>query len=158
MTRRRLRVISNKLDSRVYGGPVQARESWTPLIEELLTPKLIDKSHRLLLVLLALMLQQMVIPMSAFAADYSMDQLRVYAHSRLINFNEFMCFDSIIIAESHYNYLASNGSHKGIGQMKSKYYQSKDPYTQIDLTIKYIHTRYKTMCSANAFHAKHGYY
>ena len=156
MTRPRLRSISNKLDSRVYRGHSQQAESMAPLIDELLTPKLIDKSHRLLLVLLALMLQHLVIPMSAVAADYSMDQLRVYAHSRLINFNEFMCFDSFILAESHYNYLAFNGSHKGIGQMRSKYYQSKDPYTQIDLTIKYIKARYHTMCNANAFHSKPG--
>lgn len=100
----------------------------------------------------------MVIPMSSYAAAYSVDQLRVYAHSRIVSFNEFLCFDSIIIKESHYNYLAHNGKAYGIGQMQSKYYQSRDPYTQIDLTIKYVHTRYKTMCDALTFHKRHGYY
>ena len=96
--------------------------------------------------------------MPSYAAGISIDALRLYAHSRLTDFTEFMCFDSIIISESHYNYLARNGNHYGIGQMESKTYQSRDPYTQIDLTIVYIHTRYKTMCNALTFHKKHGYY
>lgn len=66
--------------------------------------------------------------------------------------------DKIFMLESNYNYLAVNGSHTGIGQMRSKYYQSKDPYTQIDLSIKYTLNRYKTLCNAYAFHVKHGYY
>lgn len=105
-----------------------------------------------------LVLLQMATPMPSFGEGYSIDQLRVYAHSRIVSFNEFLCFDSIIIKESHYNYLAHNGKAYGIGQMQSKYYQSRDPYTQIDLTIKYVHTRYKTMCNALTFHKKHGYY
>ena len=109
-------------------------------------------------VLLLLMLLQLATPMPAFSAGYSVDDLRVYTHSRVISFDEFICIDSIIMKESHYNYLAVNGSHKGIGQMRSKYYQSRDPYTQIDLTIKYIHKRYKSMCKAWSFHKKHGYY
>jgi hypothetical protein len=100
----------------------------------------------------------MAIPMPAIANGYSVDVLRVYAHSRIINYKEFKCFDRIVVMESQYNYLARNGSHMGIGQMKSKYYQSKDPFTQIDLTIKYVHKRYVTMCNALTFHLKHGYY
>jgi hypothetical protein len=143
----------------VYRGHSQRTEVLTLLIKNQLTSnKLIDKSHINALVLLMLVLLQMAIPMPAIAADYSPDVLRVYAHSRIINYKEFKCFDRIVVKESQYNYLARNGSHFGIGQMKSKHYQSKDPFTQIDLTIKYIHKRYVTMCNALAFHIRHGYY
>ena len=158
MTRPRPRINLTNLDMGVYRGHSQRTEVLTPLIENHLTPKLIDKSHITALVLLMLVLLQMAIPMPAIAADYSPDVLRVYAHSRIINYKEFRCFDRIVVKESQYNYLARNGSHFGIGQMRSKYYQSKDPFTQIDLTITYIHKRYVTMCKALAFHLKHGYY
>jgi hypothetical protein len=148
----------NGFDFGVYRGHSQHTEVLTPLIENHLTPKSIDKSHITALVLLMLVLLQMAIPMPAIANGYSVDVLRVYAHSRIIDYKEFKCFDRIVIMESQYNYLARNGSHMGIGQMKSKYYQSKDPFTQIDLTIKYVHKRYVTMCNALTFHLKHGYY
>jgi len=146
------------LDSHMYDGPVQAREERTLNRENHSNSISIDKSHRLLLVLLTLVLLQMATPVSAFSAGYSIDALRVYAHSRIVNYKEFVCFDSIIIKESHYNYLAHNGKAYGIGQMQSKHYQSRDPYTQIDLTIAYIHKRYKSACLALTFHKKHGYY
>ena len=158
MTRPISRIILNRFDLGVYRGHSQRTEVLTPLIENHLTPKLIDKSHITALVLLMLVLLQMAIPLPAIANGYSVDVLRVYAHSRIINYKEFKCFDRIVVMESQYNYLARNGSHMGIGQMKSKYYQSKDPFTQIDLTIKYVHKRYVTMCNALTFHLKHGYY
>jgi hypothetical protein len=100
----------------------------------------------------------MAILLPSYAASYSPDVLRVYLHSRIVNNNEYKCMDRIIYKESRYNYLARNGSHYGLGQMRSKYYQSKDPFTQLDLTIAYSLKRYKSLCNAWAFHLKHGYY
>jgi len=158
MTRPKPRLILNKLDYRVYRGHSQQQGVLDLNRENHFNSISIDKSRTISFVLLLLLLLQMATPMSSYAAAYSVDELRVYAHSRLVSFNEFMCFDSIIISESHYNYVAHNGHHYGIGQMASKYYQSRDPYTQIDLTIKYIHTRYKSACNALSFHKRHGYY
>ena len=159
MTRPTTSTYTDVLDTRMYAGHIQAGMDLTPLRENQSNPyKLIDKSHALRSMLVLLVLIQMAIPMPSLAAGISIDALRLYAHSRLTDFTEFMCFDSIIIKESHYNYLARNGNHYGIGQMGSKYYQSRDPYRQIDLTIQYIHTRYRTMCNALTFHKKHGYY
>ena len=158
MTRPRPRIINDKLDLGVYRGHSQQPEVLDLNRENHSNSISIDKSHRLLLVLLMLVLLQMATPLSAFSAGYSIDALRVYAHSRIVNYKEFQCFDSIIIKESHYNYLAHNGKAYGIGQMQSKHYQSRDPYTQIDLTIAYIHKRYKSACLALTFHKKHGYY
>jgi hypothetical protein len=94
----------------------------------------------------------------ATAKSYSVDHLLLYSHSRIINYKEFQCFNKIITKESRWNYLAKNGSHYGLGQMRSKYYRDLDPYRQIDATLKYITKRYGTNCKAWAFHEKKGYY
>ena len=94
----------------------------------------------------------------ANAAAYSIDHLKLYAHSRLLDYKEFQCFNKIITKESRWSYVARNGSHYGLGQMRSTWYRDLDPFRQIDATIKYINTRYSTSCKAWAFHLKHGWY
>jgi len=94
----------------------------------------------------------------ASAANYSIDHLRLYAHSRLLDYKQFTCFNAIINQESRWDFKAKNGSHFGLGQMRSKHYRDLDPYRQIDATILYITKRYSTACKAWAFHLKHGYY
>jgi len=95
---------------------------------------------------------------NANSTDYSIDHLKLYAHSRLLDYKEFQCFNKIITKESRWSYTASNGSHYGLGQMRSKHYRDLDPFRQIDASIKYITKRYGTTCEAWAFHGKHGYY
>ncbi len=94
----------------------------------------------------------------AEATSYSIDHLKLYAHSRLINYDEFQCLNRIVTKESRWSYTARNGSHRGLGQMRSEHYGKLDPYRQIDATISYIHKRYSTMCKAWAFHQKRNYY
>jgi hypothetical protein len=88
----------------------------------------------------------------------SVDHLKLYAHSRIINFEQFECFSKIIYKESRWNVNAKNGSHFGLGQMRSKHYRNLDGYRQIDATIKYIKHRYGSMCNAWRFHGKAGHY
>ena len=95
---------------------------------------------------------------NATATSYSIDHLKLYSHSRIINYKEFQCFNKIITKESRWNYLAKNGSHYGLGQMRSKHYRDLDPYRQIDASLKYITIRYQTSCKAWAFHQKRNYY
>jgi hypothetical protein len=95
---------------------------------------------------------------NANAANYSIDHLKLYAHSRLLDYKEFQCFNKIITKESRWSYTARNGSHYGLGQMRSKHYRDLDPYRQIDSTIKYITNRYQTPCKAWAFHQQRNYY
>jgi hypothetical protein len=95
---------------------------------------------------------------AAESANYSIDHLKLYAHSRILDYKEFQCFNKIITKESRWSYTARNGSHYGLGQMRSKHYRDLDPYRQIDATIRYNQTRYLTQCQAWAFHLKHGYY
>jgi hypothetical protein len=94
----------------------------------------------------------------ATAKNYSIDHLKLYAHSRILDYKEFQCFNRIITKESRWNYLAKNGSHYGLGQMRSKHYRDLDPYRQIDATLKYITNRYKTNCKAWAFHQERNFY
>ena len=86
------------------------------------------------------------------------DQYKLYAHSRLINYKQTHCFIAIINKESRWDPMARNGSHYGLGQMRSQHYRNLDPYRQIDSTINYIKGRYGSMCNAWRFHQKKGYY
>ena len=92
------------------------------------------------------------------AANYSIDHLKLYAHSRILDYKEFQCFNKIITKESRWSHLARNGSHYGLGQMRSTWYRDLDPYRQIDATIKYNKARHLGHCNAWAFHVKHGWY
>jgi len=95
---------------------------------------------------------------TASAANYSVDHLKLYAHSRLLDYKEFQCFNKIITKESRWSYTARNGSHYGLGQMKSTHYRDLDPFRQIDATIRYNLKRYQTQCKAWEWHVKHGWY
>ena len=94
----------------------------------------------------------------ATATSYSKDHLKLYAHSRIINYKEFQCFNRLITLESSWNYNSQNGSHYGLGQMKSKHYRDLDPFRQIDASLRYIKKRYSSNCKALAFHEKKGFY
>lgn len=76
------------------------------------------------------------------------DLLKLYAHSRIINYEQFICFESLITRESHWNVNAKNGSHYGLGQMNNAHYKKLDGFTQVDWSIRYIHKRYGSMCKA----------
>ena len=95
---------------------------------------------------------------NATAKNYSVDQLKLYAHSRILDYKEFQCFNKIITKESRWSYTAKNGSHFGLGQMRSQHYRDLDPYRQIDATLRYITVRYQTSCKAWAFHQVRNYY
>jgi hypothetical protein len=94
----------------------------------------------------------------ATAKNYSVDHLKLYAHSRILDYKEFQCFNKIITKESRWNYKAKNGSHYGLGQMRSQHYRDLDPFRMIDASLRYITIRYQTNCKAWAFHEQKGYY
>ena len=120
-----------------------------------------DSSQRRLVVwgVYCLLLSSFVLQMQpAQAMTKSIDHYKLYAHSRLINDNQYQCLKKIIYKESRWNPKAKNGSHYGLGQMRSEHYRTLDPYRQIDATIKYITHRYGSMCNAWRFHMKKGHY
>lgn len=151
------------LGRRVYAGRIQTqralklfRQNEVLSVLKVKDKKAINKKSVLLLVLIAHIAQ--LGSNSAQAANYSVDHLKLYAHSRILDYKEFQCFNRIITKESRWSYTAKNGSHYGLGQMRSKHYRDLDPYRQIDATLKYITNRYKTNCKAWAFHQDRNYY
>jgi hypothetical protein len=92
---------------------------------------------------------------AATQADY----FKLYAHSRILDWNQYHCFVKIINKENRsWDPLARNGSHFGLGQMRSQWYRNLDAYRQIDATLSYISNRYNTPCKAWAFHERKGWY
>jgi hypothetical protein len=101
---------------------------------------------------LCLSIGLMLTTMQPVNAATQTDYLKLYAHSRIIDFKQYQCLVKIITKESRWNPDAVNGSHYGLGQMKSQWYRRLDPYRQIDETIRYIRHRYGSMCSAWTHH------
>jgi hypothetical protein len=126
------------------------------LSNDLETKKINRKRLQILLLITSLVAPIGASP--AHAAAYSVDQLKLYAHSRILNYQEFQCFHKILNKESRWSYTARNNSHYGLGQMRSTWYRDLDPYRQIDATIRYITKRYLTSCKAWEFHQDRGYY
>lgn len=93
----------------------------------------------------------------AYGVEQS-DLLRLYAHSRIINYEQFRCFDALITRESHWNVKARNGSHYGLGQMRNAKYGQLDGFTQVDWSIRYIKKRYGSMCNSWNFFKDKGYH
>jgi hypothetical protein len=87
------------------------------------------------------------------------EMFKLYAHSQLLNDEQYKCFVSIINKENRsWDINARNGSHYGLGQMRSTHYKTLDGYRQIDATIRYINVRYGSMCNAWRFHTKRNFY
>ena len=73
--------------------------------------------------------------------------LKLYAYNQM-SWKEFECFNWLIHKESSWNPKAKNGSHYGLGQMRSTWYRDLSPKKQIKASIKYIHHRYGCPCKA----------
>ncbi len=52
--------------------------------------------------------------------------LKLYAYNKM-DWSEFQCYNWLIYKESRWNYKARNGSHYGLGQMRSKWYGTLSP-------------------------------
>lgn len=87
------------------------------------------------------------------------DYLKLYAHSRIINYKQFQCFNQLITRESNWRINAINGSHYGLGQMRNPKYRNLDGYRQIDWTLRYIKARYSgSSCNAYRHWQKKGWH
>ena len=73
--------------------------------------------------------------------------LKLYAYNQM-SCKEFECFNWLIHYESRWNPKARNGSHYGLGQMRSTWYRDLSPQGQVVASIKYIRHRYGDSCRA----------
>ena len=166
-----MKLLSNRYQSRaiakrkrlalpLYAGRIQPKKSLNSNNEkeDHSFQGLKAQINKLLVVIVSLALIAPFGAATAQAASYSIDYLKLYAHSRILDYKEFQCFNKIITKESRWSYTARNGSHYGLGQMRSEYYRDLDPFRQIDHTLRYITKRYNSNCNALAFHNRRGYY
>lgn len=68
--------------------------------------------------------------------------IKLHAYNKL-SWEQFECYNWLIHHESRWDHLARNGSHYGLGQMRSKWYGTLSPKKQIDAHLDYIKHRYK---------------
>ena len=79
---------------------------------------------------------------------YHIKNIKLHAYNQL-TWEQFECYNWLIHHESRWNYKARNGSHYGLGQMRSKWYGTLNPYKQIDAHLDYIKHRYNgDVCKA----------
>ena len=97
----------------------------------------------LFITLLALFISFEVSLKDSYAWKNHSMNLKLYAHNEIKDWNEFECYVELIHRESTWNYLAKNGSHYGLGQMRSTWYRDLSPRKQIKAHIKYIEHRYQ---------------
>ena len=84
--------------------------------------------------------------------------IKLYAYNQM-SWEQFQCYNYLIYEESRWNYKARNGSHYGLGQMRSKWYGTLSPIKQIDAHLDYIKHRYQgDACKAYAHWERKGWH
>lgn len=79
--------------------------------------------------------------------------------SKVFNSKELQFCLEIIRLESNGNYRATNGSHYGLIQGRSKYLKDLNPIQQIDWFTEYLEHRYQGSCAvALRHHRAKGWY
>ena len=115
------------------------------------------KNKNLLAIPMSILILTVSTTVEAKAATKT-DSLKLYAHSRIINYEQFSCFHSLITKESNWRIDARNGSHYGLGQMRNVKYGRLDGFSMVDWSIRYIKGRYGSMCNAWRFFKANGYH
>ena len=145
--------------------PVGIAQDYARYLTRLLPSTLVGEPvHRLArrrcLVVLGVLCVMGITPASATQdVKPSVDYLKLYAHSRIVNYKEFQCFNTLITKESNWRVNAINGSHYGLGQMRNPKYRNLDGFRMIDWSLRYMTHRYSgSSCKALAHWQKHGWH
>jgi len=80
---------------------------------------------------------------SVAVMDNSIPNLKLYAYHAFKTYDQFDCYNYLVIKESNWNYKARSGSHYGLGQIKNKMVLKQTPRQQILFHMKYIGHRYR---------------
>jgi hypothetical protein len=97
---------------------------------------------------------------SAIAVSTARDvnNYKLYAHIKLHNATQYRCLELLWDKESKWDPRADNPKSTAYGIPQLLKLKARDPYTQIDLGLKYIKHRYLTPCKALDFHKRTGHY
>jgi len=98
---------------------------------------------------IAILQAQTIQTNAAEKRSYHVMNIKLYAYNQM-EWKQFECYNWLIHHESRWNYKARNKSHWGLGQMRSEWYGTLDPYKQIDVHLKYIRHRYDG-CACKAY-------
>jgi hypothetical protein len=115
---------------------------------------------RAIVILALAMTQSVAVTQDATAKQkpFHVMNIKLYAYNKL-SWDQFQCYNWLIYHESRWNYKAKNGSHYGLGQMRSKWYGTLNPMAQIDAHLDYIKHRYKgDACKALAHWERKGWH
>jgi hypothetical protein len=91
--------------------------------------------------LLAINISFAATPKAYSQKPFHVMNIKLYAYNKL-TWDQFQCYNWLIHHESRWNYKSKNGSHYGLGQMRSKWYGTLNPMAQIDAHLDYIKHRY----------------
>lgn len=149
--------------------PVGLAQDYAPCLTASVRSRLADEpvcrvARAQCMVLLAVLCLAIATPATAaqeVKQTTSIDALKLYAHSRIVNYKEFQCFSTLITKESNWRVDAinPNGNHFGLGQMRNAKYRNLDGYRMIDWSLRYIAHRYGgSSCKAFAHWQKHGWH
>ena len=83
---------------------------------------------------------------------------KLYAHIQIVDAKQYRCLEMLWDKESKWNPQADNPKSTAYGIPQLLKLKSHDPYVQIDLGLKYIASRYKTVCNAWSYHKMNGHY
>ena len=87
-------------------------------------------------------------------AKESSDHYKLYLHSKIINYKQFICAVEVAHRESRWNWRSTNGNHYGLFQMENKRVKYMNAYTQIDWWLRYVDSRYKGQPCLSLIHLK----
>ena len=126
---------------------------------------LISSSLRRPVIARALFITGFVIALSFAANQKAYSQkpphimnIKLHAYNKL-SWEQFQCYNWLIHHESRWSHTARNGSHYGLGQMRSAWYGTLSPMKQIDVHLKYIAHRYDGKpCKALAHWERKGWH
>jgi hypothetical protein len=113
---------------------------------------------KFLLVIITIIVLLSINTFGAYAYKNHHMNLKLYAHNELRDYKQFDCYNRLIHKESSWNYKAKNGSHYGLGQMRSTWYGTLTPRQQIKAHLRYIQHRYSTPCKAERHFNKVGWH
>ena len=155
MTRRYARPHAQAIDSM---GTISRTQPDRVLKNESMSFK---RTSKLLLIVSMALSQSLLVAGQSYAItpNVQMQEMwKLYAHTRLLNTEQFICLDRLWTMESHWNNYAKNDHSTAFGIAQVLHTKTTDPYKQIDQGLIYITHRYKEPCIALHHHLKTGTY
>jgi hypothetical protein len=98
---------------------------------------------------------------SSAQASQSIDYLKLYAHSRIVDYKEFQCFNNLITKESQIGVWRQSIPMATLWSRTDAQHKvsNLDGYRMIDWSLRYINHRYAgSSCKAFAHWQKHGWH